>query len=308
MSREFNQKVIAAKIETVVGTDAAPDGTNAILARNVQPRILEADEITRDFAQNYLGNTELGYTNLRSSLSFEVELAGSGTAGTAPAYGPLLRACGFQEVINVGTDVTYNPVSGGFEACTIHFEQDGDLHKMQACRGSVDFVIPRNAYPFLRFNFIGLYNDPVTGTIATPDFSGFQDPVEVNFDNTPTAQLHGQDVVLQSLELSMGNDVGLRNLPGQKEVRLKDRSPSGQMIFDAPAVATFNYFTRVPARTTGALSLTHGTVAGNIVELSAPKVQLKPMEYSDDENVLSLTTPLHPLPLVGDDEIRLVVK
>ena len=305
---EFNQRVAAFKIETVVGTDALPDGSNAMLVRNLQFTPLEADEIKRDFAKAHLGNNEIGYTNLRSTLSFEVELAGSGAAGTAPAYGPLLRACGFQEVIDPGVDVTYSPVSDAFEAGTMYFEQDGNLHKMYACRGSADFVIPKNAYPFMRFNFVGLYNNPTAGSIATPDFSAFVAPLEINYDNTSTAQLHGQDVVLQNLELKMNNNVGLRNLPNQKEVRLKDRGPDGSIQFDAVAVSTFNYFQRVPARTTGALSLIHGGAAGNIIELAAPKIQLKPVNYADDENVASYAIPLNPLPNTGDDEISLIVK
>ena len=45
----------------------------------------------------------------RVEVTFEVEMAGSGTAGTAPAFGPLLKACGNSETIVTDTSVTYAP-------------------------------------------------------------------------------------------------------------------------------------------------------------------------------------------------------
>jgi hypothetical protein len=48
-------------------------------------------------------------------VEFDVDLVGSGTAGTAPAWGPLIQACAFAEVIVASTSVTYNPVSSGLQ-------------------------------------------------------------------------------------------------------------------------------------------------------------------------------------------------
>lgn len=45
-------------------------------------------------------------TTTGARLTFRVELKGSGVPGTAPSYGPLLRACGMGETVNAGTAVT----------------------------------------------------------------------------------------------------------------------------------------------------------------------------------------------------------
>jgi len=44
-----------------------------------------------------------------AEIAFEVSIAGSGTAGTAPSWGPLLKACGFYESLVASTSATYGP-------------------------------------------------------------------------------------------------------------------------------------------------------------------------------------------------------
>ena len=63
-----------------------------------------------------------------------MELAGSGTAGTAPRYGALLQACGLSETIVASTSVTYAPVSSAFSSATIYFNNDGIRHILTGCR------------------------------------------------------------------------------------------------------------------------------------------------------------------------------
>ena len=99
-TRYFRRKSILAKIETTYGTDAVPTGAaNAIVMRNVNFTPLEPEYADRDIARDYLGHSEQLVVSSKVALSYEVELAGSGTAGTAPAWGPLARACGFGQTI-----------------------------------------------------------------------------------------------------------------------------------------------------------------------------------------------------------------
>jgi hypothetical protein len=68
-----------------------PTGANAILVRNLEITPLEAETVNRDLVRPYLGASDQLLAQTRVSMTFEVEMAGSGTAGTAPAYGPLLK-------------------------------------------------------------------------------------------------------------------------------------------------------------------------------------------------------------------------
>jgi hypothetical protein len=85
---------ILSKIESQYASDASPDGSDAVLIRNLSVTPIEADVVSRDLIRPYLGNSDQLLAQTRVSLSFEVEMAGSGAAGTAPRFDSLLRACG----------------------------------------------------------------------------------------------------------------------------------------------------------------------------------------------------------------------
>ena len=92
------KRVILAKVETTYGVDPTPTGAaNAILVRNLNVTPQDADFSDRNLVRPYIGRSEQLPAAIRAMLDFEVEMAGSGTAGVAPGYGPLLRACGFSE-------------------------------------------------------------------------------------------------------------------------------------------------------------------------------------------------------------------
>jgi hypothetical protein len=93
------KRLLLAKIETTYGTDPTPAATDAVLvsALEVQPLQLELKD--RELILGYLGNTEMVVGQRLVSVSFDVEIAGSGTAGTAPKWSALMQACGFSETI-----------------------------------------------------------------------------------------------------------------------------------------------------------------------------------------------------------------
>lgn len=94
------KRTILAKIEGTYGTDPTPTGSaNAILVRNLNITPMETDQASRDLIRAYLGNYENLPAAIHAMVEFEVEIAGKGTAGQAPNYGPLLRACGFAETL-----------------------------------------------------------------------------------------------------------------------------------------------------------------------------------------------------------------
>lgn len=113
------KRVILAKIESSYGVDSNPTGAaNAILVRNLNITPQEADLSDRDLVRPYIGRSEQLPAAIRAMLEFEVELAGAGTAGVAPGWGPLLRACGFSETLLAGA-LTGTAQSGGTRTITL---------------------------------------------------------------------------------------------------------------------------------------------------------------------------------------------
>ena len=112
------KRLILAKAESPYGTDSTPDGTDAVLVRTLEITPIEADVVSRDLIRPYLGNSDQLLANTRVSITFEVELAGSGTAATAPRFGSLLKACGMAETTTASA-VTGTATAGAAGSITL---------------------------------------------------------------------------------------------------------------------------------------------------------------------------------------------
>jgi hypothetical protein len=89
------KRTILAKIESTYGQDPTPTAQlDAILMSNVSVSPMEMTLVQRNNIKAYLGNNPQVLAAIYAKVSFDIEVAGSGTPGTAPAYDELLRACG----------------------------------------------------------------------------------------------------------------------------------------------------------------------------------------------------------------------
>lgn len=306
---QWRQKAILAVPEVTPGTDPGPVAADAILALNVQLRSLEGEELTREHDRPFLGGKPTLLVNKRTGLDFEVELAGAGAAGDVPGYDQLLRACGMARTVNAGVDVVYKPVSDNFESVSIHINVDGVRQVLTYTRGSVQLILRPGEIPRYAFTFLGVYNEPADVALPTVDYSEFQIPLPPSSVNTPTATLHGHSGVIESIELNLGQQVEPRFLLNSESIRITDRDTSGRVVLEATPLATFNPFALASAKTLGALQIVHGTAAGNIVQIDAPKVELGAPQWGQTQGVANWTIPLKIIPTdAGNDELVITVK
>jgi len=136
MALYMNKTLVAVKKETTYGTDPTLAGTDCFLVSNVSLTPLAGNSATRDFVRPYFGQSSSIQLDSHVELSFDVELASSGTAGTRPAFGDALLACGFDETITATTSAAYTPISDSFDSVTIEVYMDGILHQLTGARGS----------------------------------------------------------------------------------------------------------------------------------------------------------------------------
>ena len=156
MARSTRNTAILAKIETTQGTDAVPTGAaNALLISDASFDI-SYNNVDRSLIRGFFGGAEQLAGTRFVDMSFSVEISGSGTAGTAPAWGPLLQACGYAEAVTASTRVDYTPISTGQKSLTIYYSDDGVLHKALGCMGNVEFAMGAGERPLLKFNFAGI--------------------------------------------------------------------------------------------------------------------------------------------------------
>lgn len=302
--------LLLAKTEVTAGTDSAPvPATNSILARGIAPTPVNAEFADRDLIRPYFGFTGQVQVSSYSTIEFEVELSGAGAAGTAPKYGPLLTACGFAETISAGVKVDYAPLTTNQKTVTIHCHLDGVKHAMTGCKGNVSFALSARGIPVMRFVFTG-FVATVTDTAnpAGSDFTGFIAPLAVNKLNTPTLTLHSVAVKATELSIDMANQIDYRNYIGSEDVTFTNRAPTGSITFEYDTIASKNWFTTVSAGTLSTMQLIHGTTAGNIVQIDAPKVQVTSPSISDDNGLAFMSLNLALQPNTGNDDILISVK
>lgn len=308
MPRFWRNRAILAKLETVYGTDSAPTGmANAMQMTNVVFNPSVGQEESRDLVVPYMGHQGVMLTGSYATISGEVEIAGSGAAGTPPAYGPLLRACGMAETIDVGVDVAYTPVSSLHEAVSIYFNGDGVRHILLGARGTLTLQLTPLRIPRFAFTFSGLLGTITDTAVPTIDLTDFIRPVPVNKANT-TFSLHGLAGACEGVTMDLANQIEPRFLIGHESIQQVDRQMTGSAIMEAVSLATKSWFAIAEAGTTGALAATHGTVAGNIVEFAAPAVQIGRPTYGETQRILNNTLPLMYTPTAGNDEFTITVR
>ena len=304
------KKIVLAKIESVYGTDPVPTGAaNAILVRNLTLTPQESDFVDRNVIRPYLGRSQQIPAGIRAMLEFEVELAGSGAAGTAPGWGVLMRACGHSETVVASTSVTYAPVSASFDSATLYFNVDGVLHKLTGCRGTASIQMQVKNLPVIKFTLTGIYNTVTDTAAPTPTYTIFQTPLPVTNVNTTPFTLHGYSAVMSEMSLDQSANIVHRTLVGGSEqVLFTGRQPQGSITIEATTVAAKDWWTIAKNSTTGSLSITHGINAGNKVTIAAPNVQLTKPTYTDLDGIEMLQMGMNFIPgSSGNDEYTITV-
>ena len=118
MAMQSEKRLVLVATESTYGVDASPTGSDAMWVSELNPEPMQADTVARPSVRPYMGGAEQFLTNIKSGNSFGVELAGSGTAGTAPKHGRLIQACGFAATA-VASAVTGTATAGTTSSITL---------------------------------------------------------------------------------------------------------------------------------------------------------------------------------------------
>lgn len=321
-NRLVRNAAILAKIESTYGVDSVPTGgANAMLVRNQQPTPLENNLVDRAVVRAYLGGSEQLTGTRFKRLQFEVDLVGSGTAGTAPAWGPLARMAGMAETIIAATRVDYLPISSAFEAGTIYYHDDGVLHKLLGARGNVVLNLKQGDLPSLAFNFIGIDGGDTAAANPSVTYTNFRTPQipvdantgDVTFGGTvsPTgapAISGGTAYPSMGIEgLDLGHAVNFQPLLGGESVEITDRQSVCKLMLDLTAAQEVAFAANVRGATLQSVGLQHGTVVGDRVLVFMPAVQLTNWTKSELNGKRLVSYDGRVLPLAGNDDVRLVV-
>lgn len=293
----WRKKLLMFKTEVTYGTDPVPTGAaNAIVVKNLKVMPYEGQDMDRALDNPWFGQSGTIPLDAHVKMTFETELQASGTAGTAPGWGPLALACGMSQTIVAVTSVTYAPVDAAQGSATIYLNIDGMLFAATGARGTCKLQVNAQGIPVLMWEFTALYQAPTAVAMATPTYTAFPDPLGATRVNTPTFTVNAVAVEMKGFTFDVGNKIENRFLINAHEVMITDRMESAEFTLQTMALATFNPWALADARTSVALAMLHGTTAGRRVALNIPAMQIqRPADFGEDQGVVQQTINAIPL-------------
>lgn len=308
------KRILLAKEESTYGTDPTPVvASNAIDAEKIEISY-EGDVLERNPVRGYLSPVAPAGIGKRSvKLSFDVELKGSGSAGTAAKLGDLLEACGFAETVSAGSAVSYAPSSGAIKSITLYLYDLQDsgscvLHKVKGARGTMQLNAAAGQIAKFSFTFNGLYELPTDAAApSAPTYESTKPPVVESAQVT----LNGvSSLVVSEVSLDMQNNIvssdDVNAATGISKFALTGRKPTGKIAPEAVLLATYDFWTDWKNAAERAASLVIGATAGNIITISMPKLTIDSIAGGDRNGILTRDLPFRASASAGNDEVSII--
>lgn len=304
------QKLMLAKIESVYRTDAAPTaGADAVKIENFAWSHVGRGKLEHRPLKNTLGPEKSVFGGALKQFTFDVRLKGSGAVDAAPEYGPLLRACRFDETVTPTTGpVVYARHSTAEESCTIWVYDGAYLHKATGCRGNVTGRVEAGVVTMLSFTMTGHFTDPTDSAIPlpSPTYDATVAPAALGL----SFSVDGYSAKPSAFDFDCGNVVSmpsdLSEVNGYGEIEVTDLAVQGTITDKAQALSTYNWFTKwntdaVGALTTGVI----GATAGNRYTIAMASVGYRELSPGEIEGVLAHTVGYEAVESAGDDQLTI---
>lgn len=216
------------------------------------------------------------------TMTFGVELRGSGTGATPPSWFRLLRACGTTQTINTA-DVDIDPVSDEDTMSTVTLatiignDTDALWVEMQGAMGNAVLTANVNQIPRIDFTMTGVVSQIQNAS-----------PLSPTYESTLPFRWYNAQIQIGGTEFSSGNygaftlDLGnevevlenANDTDGLEYAVVGNRNPGGSIDPRMVPLTTFNPYTKMTTPTTETLQVVFGSAAGNILTLTAPAFQV----------------------------------
>lgn len=311
----IRNRCLLAKEETGgYGVDPTPTvAANAIEAKNVKVNYI-GDLLERDNVRSNISPVSPVVGKRYVEVTFECELKGSGTKGTAGRIGDLLEACSFAETPSAGSSVTYVPTSSGQKSVTIYvYDLDSSsavLKKITGAVGTINVRCVAGQYATLEFIMRGLYNAPEDVALpGAPEYEITLPPIVESAAFTLAPSSAGV-LITQEVSISLNNEIAERDdistTSAIKAFTIVGRKPKGSFNPEAALIATHGFWADWVASEQRALSIVIGSASGNKCTITAPKVTVDSIADADRDGLLTRDIPFSLGQNAGNDEISIV--
>lgn len=200
---------------------------------------------------------------------------------------------------------SFHPISAEIPSLWMEATLDGQKHISKGSRGNLALEFQSRTLPRMNYSFRGLYATPTTVVTPEFDYSKFLTPQGVTNRNTPNANLHGIDVIMNQLSLDFGNQLEHIDDVNLESIDLNQREVSGSIVIEMPKISTRNWFTTIRSLSEGPLLLEHGDTAGKGFQIYGPSTTLGSPTVTNVQGRFMLEIPLRFVPVSQNDDVIL---
>ena len=300
-----SNQIVQAKVETTPGTWDSPAAGDAILCSNVSVSATSARMYDRSVIKGTLGSLQQIYAGSLMQVTFDLEIKGSGTAGTAPEADAVFQMAGFGVTTVALTSVTYAPISTGFETCSVAVDVDGKLYKIKGCVADLSFTMNTGEVAMANVTVTGRLESLTDGSVT----SSYDATVPAALIGVPFS-IGGYGAVINALSIGLNNTIALppsiSDAEGYGQPRITKRSIEGSFDPEQELVATESFDAdwrsgAVKLLTTGDI----GGTAGNKTKFTCSYVHYRDVTTGDREGILTHDIPFGAAESAGDDDISI---
>lgn len=300
------QRVFGAAVETTTGTLPTINAAAAVYnAYNVAYRT----DISRNRreGQSSLSQLPQVHGQRAAEITLETELVGNGSAGQPQWASVLLTAAGF-----TASGGTYTPSTGSASYTTIGAGvfQDGRFKSIAGACG--DLVMRGRAGEVVRnfWRLRGVHQAPSSVALITPTYPTTIPPRLA----AATFTIGGTAYKLATFELALNNVLAPRedaaSAAGIHSFVVGDNDFTFRCSLESQLFSVQDFYSSHLAGTEAALSLVIGSVANNIITITAPKMQLAEAPQDEDANGVlrdNLLFQLNRSAAAGDDQLSIAL-
>lgn len=321
MARLTRNSILYAQLEATYGV--APGtfaATDAILMTGTPKIEPVRNGVKRDLLRGYFGGSEELVGARVFTVSFTVEMAGSGTPGVPAQWGKLLRGCSHAETITTGGNdrVEYTPITNGQESMALRWDNDGVRYQLRGCRGTAKLNMMAYDRPTIDFTFTGFDVAAAVVTMGTANFAAWKRPLIIQDGNSsgfrlaPTysagALTGGTTLISRGITVDIGNQVEHMLLTGGESVDIVGRETTGSGVVELTAADEVIWYNDMNTNVLSNIGVTHGDTAGNRITYFATNAQRLNNKIEDYKGRSLTAFDLAMLPGTGNDDYRIVTR
>lgn len=290
MSKSVKRQLVLAAIESAYRNYASPTAADAVMMQELTFK--EAKTMLQ--RQPIIGSrAPVAEVPGAEVVEFTAtgELKGSGAAGTPPEIGPFLRACGFQETIDAGTDVryTYNATPADDESLSMIYWEDGTENQAEGFRGSLQLSWAPDDFAKAIFTMTGHKRSRADGVQPSATFNATTPakPLGIPFTIGGFTPELGSFTINTNHTISRPKDLTKQN--GYGEFVITDTPVTCEILITATSVSEKDVFAAWDNATQEPINLGPFGDAGNQVQLLLPRFSISDIARSDEENLMKYT-------------------